>query len=189
MVNGYLLRVCFCLADSLPVIDPPASEPLSSSCNGINTFNHICYTKVGKSTNHVFHDSMWLCIGLCIIQIYYIEFYQPHILIQYTHALSAQIWEHIWMQRSLRQYEYQSTSLPALCGAICTSVVLLLSLHIQLCNHTAITLHLSQVRGHLNWRMVLPALLGGNMGCWKFLIPPYIAQFIGCVIGRIHHDL
>ena len=32
-------------------------------------------------------------------------------------------------------------------------------------------------------------LLGGNMGCWKFFIPPYIAQFMGYVIGRIHHDL
>ena len=29
-------------------------------------------------------------------------------------------------------------------------------------------LHLSQVRGHLNWRMGLPALLGGNLGCWIF---------------------
>ena len=26
-------------------------------------------------------------------------------------------------------------------------------------------LHLSQARGHLNWRMGLPALLGGNRGC------------------------
>ena len=30
------------------------------------------------------------------------------------------------------------------------------------------TLHLSQVRGHFNWRMGLPALLGGNLGCWIF---------------------
>ena len=29
-------------------------------------------------------------------------------------------------------------------------------------------LHLSQVRGNLNWRMGLPALLGGNLGCWIF---------------------
>ena len=29
-------------------------------------------------------------------------------------------------------------------------------------------LHLSQVRGHLNWRMGVPALLGGNLGCWIF---------------------
>ena len=27
-------------------------------------------------------------------------------------------------------------------------------------------LHLSQARGHLNWCMGLPALLGGNLGCW-----------------------
>ena len=26
-------------------------------------------------------------------------------------------------------------------------------------------LHLNQARGHLNWRMSLPALLGGNLGC------------------------
>ena len=26
-------------------------------------------------------------------------------------------------------------------------------------------LHLNQARGHLNWRMGLPALLGGNLGC------------------------
>ena len=32
-------------------------------------------------------------------------------------------------------------------------------------------LHLSQVRGHLSWRMGLPALLGGNLGCWIFLFP------------------
>ena len=29
-------------------------------------------------------------------------------------------------------------------------------------------LHLSQVRGHLEWGMCLPALLGGNLGCWIF---------------------
>ena len=29
-------------------------------------------------------------------------------------------------------------------------------------------LYLIQARGHLNWRMGLPALLGGNMGCWIF---------------------
>ena len=27
-------------------------------------------------------------------------------------------------------------------------------------------LHLHHARGHLNWRMGLPALLGGNLGCW-----------------------
>ena len=27
-------------------------------------------------------------------------------------------------------------------------------------------LHLPQARGHLNWRMGLPALLGGNLGFW-----------------------
>ena len=27
-------------------------------------------------------------------------------------------------------------------------------------------LHLHQARGNLNWRMGLPALLGGNLGCW-----------------------
>ena len=27
-------------------------------------------------------------------------------------------------------------------------------------------LQLNQARGHLNWRMGLPALLGGNLGCW-----------------------
>ena len=27
-------------------------------------------------------------------------------------------------------------------------------------------LHLYQARGHLNWRMGLPALLGSNLGCW-----------------------
>ena len=32
-------------------------------------------------------------------------------------------------------------------------------------------LHLSQVRGHLNWHMDLPALLGGNLGCWLFKFP------------------
>ena len=32
-------------------------------------------------------------------------------------------------------------------------------------------LHLSQVRGHLSWRMGLPALLGGNLGCWIFSFP------------------
>ena len=26
--------------------------------------------------------------------------------------------------------------------------------------------HLHQARGHLNWRMSLPALSGGNLGCW-----------------------
>ena len=26
--------------------------------------------------------------------------------------------------------------------------------------------HLYQARGHLNWRMSLPALSGGNLGCW-----------------------
>ena len=26
-------------------------------------------------------------------------------------------------------------------------------------------LHLNRARGHLNWRMGLPALLGGNLGC------------------------
>ena len=46
-----------------------------------------------------------------------------------------------------------------------------------------------QVRGHSNWHMGLPALLGNNLGCWTFLIPPYIAQFMGCVIGRIHYGL
>ena len=34
-------------------------------------------------------------------------------------------------------------------------------------------LYLSQVRGHLNWRMSLPSLLGGNLGCWIFQ-PPLI---------------
>ena len=28
------------------------------------------------------------------------------------------------------------------------------------------TLHLNQAKGHLNWRMGLPALLGGNLDCW-----------------------
>ena len=27
-------------------------------------------------------------------------------------------------------------------------------------------LYLNQARGHLNWCMGLPALLGGNLGCW-----------------------
>ena len=27
-------------------------------------------------------------------------------------------------------------------------------------------LHLHQARGHLNWQMGLPALLGGNLGRW-----------------------
>ena len=27
-------------------------------------------------------------------------------------------------------------------------------------------LHLHQARGHFNWRMGLPALYGGNLGCW-----------------------
>ena len=29
-----------------------------------------------------------------------------------------------------------------------------------------LVLHLSQAKGHLNWRTGLPALLGGNLGCW-----------------------
>ena len=32
-------------------------------------------------------------------------------------------------------------------------------------------LHLLQTRGHLNWRMGLPALLGGNLGCWIIWFP------------------
>ena len=56
-------------------------------------------------------------------------------------------------------------------------------------------LHLGQVREHLNWCvMSLPALLGGRGGggvIWFFgyFIYPYIAQFMGCDIGRIHYDL
>ena len=49
-------------------------------------------------------------------------------------------------------------------------------------------LYSGQVWGHLNWRMGLPALLGGNLGCWIFN-SPYIAQFMGCVIGRIHYGI
>ena len=50
-------------------------------------------------------------------------------------------------------------------------------------------LHLSQARGDLNWLMGLPALLGGNLGLPDSLISIYIAQFMGCVIGRIHMAL
>ena len=50
-------------------------------------------------------------------------------------------------------------------------------------------LYLSRERGHLNWRMGLPALLGGNLGCWVFLISPHIAQFMVYVMGRIHYGL
>ena len=51
-------------------------------------------------------------------------------------------------------------------------------------------LYLNQARGHLNWRMGLPALLGGNLGCWIIhLISTHIAQFMGCVTGRIHYGL
>ena len=32
-------------------------------------------------------------------------------------------------------------------------------------------LHLCRARGHLNWRMGLYALLGGNLGCWIFQFP------------------
>ena len=32
-------------------------------------------------------------------------------------------------------------------------------------------LHLHQAKGHLNWRMGLPALLGGNLGCWIVWFP------------------
>ena len=32
-------------------------------------------------------------------------------------------------------------------------------------------LHLQQARGHLNWRMGLPALLGGILGCWIVWFP------------------
>ena len=46
-------------------------------------------------------------------------------------------------------------------------------------------LHFSQVRGHLNWRMGLPVLLGFCV----FSIFPYIAQFMGCVIDRRHYGL
>ena len=50
-------------------------------------------------------------------------------------------------------------------------------------------LHLNQARGHLNCRVGVPALLGGNLGYRIVLISTYIAQFIGCVIGRIHMAL
>ena len=50
-------------------------------------------------------------------------------------------------------------------------------------------LPLSQARGHLNWRTGLPALLGGGLGWWILLSPPYIAQFLGYVMGRIHMAL
>ena len=43
--------------------------------------------------------------------------------------------------------------------------------------------------GHLNWRMDLPALLDGNLGCRIVLSSTYIAQFMRCVIGRIHYGL
>ena len=49
---------------------------------------------------------------------------------------------------------------------------------------------------YLNWRPGLPALLGGNLGCWisNHHHPhphptPYIAQFLGYVMGRIHMTL
>ena len=32
-------------------------------------------------------------------------------------------------------------------------------------------LHLNQARGHFNWRMGLPVLLGGNLGCRIVLFP------------------
>ena len=40
-------------------------------------------------------------------------------------------------------------------------------------------LYLIQARGHLNWRMSLPALLGGNLGCWIVLISNSVLQFMG----------
>ena len=42
------------------------------------------------------------------------------------------------------------------------------------------SLHLSQMRGHLNWRMGLPALLGGNLGCWIFNCPLYCTVYGVC---------
>ena len=41
-------------------------------------------------------------------------------------------------------------------------------------------LHLSQVRGNLNWRMGLPALLGGNLGCWIFSFPVHCTVYGVC---------
>ena len=51
------------------------------------------------------------------------------------------------------------------------------------------------MRWHLNWRVGLGTWVclhywvviwvAGNLGCWKFLIPPYIAQFMGCVISLL----
>ena len=46
---------------------------------------------------------------------------------------------------------------------------------------------LAPSEGHLDWRMGLPALLGGNLGYW--IVSTYIAQSLGYVINRIHHGL
>ena len=40
-------------------------------------------------------------------------------------------------------------------------------------------LYLSQARGHLNWRMGLPALLGGKLGCWIFQFPLIVHSLWG----------
>ena len=39
--------------------------------------------------------------------------------------------------------------------------------------------HLSQARGHLNWRMGLPALLGGYLGCRIVLFPLILHRLCG----------
>ena len=40
-------------------------------------------------------------------------------------------------------------------------------------------LHLNQASVHLNWRMGLPALLGGNLGCRIVLFPPILHSLWG----------
>ena len=50
-------------------------------------------------------------------------------------------------------------------------------------------LYLIQSRGHLNWRMGLPALWGGNLGCWIVWFPLILCSLMGCVISRIHYGL
>ena len=50
-------------------------------------------------------------------------------------------------------------------------------------------LHLHQARGHLNWRMGLPALYGGNLGLLGNLISTCVTQFMGYVKSKIHYGL
>ena len=55
------------------------------------------------------------------------------------------------------------------CARVCTPLTLASPLtRKQKSKRGDPALHLGQVRGHLSWRMGLPALFGGNLGCWIF---------------------